>query len=281
MPATKVTNLFHAATTDFDGNGKRIAGFSESFYSPLAVDSTTLQTQWTALCNKRAALMAKNVSIIGGRYQTVDPVGPTRNFDNQFPPSSTAANDLPGVALQWTVRSTNSANQRSVIIRGVPDARIINGEYFGSDAYNAAIRAYFVELMANWQFRTINRTLLPAKIISINDDGLVTCATPHGLLAGDHANVMSAIMTGGRKVSAEIVVITVPSTTTFTTFVPRRTSDTPIPSIYGTTRGRVRKLLIEYHNMTITNQEMIDPTATHRKAGSPFRKFRGRRTAKR
>lgn len=282
MPFTKVTTLFHAATTDFDGNGKRLAGFSESWYSTLPPDSTQLNANWSQLCTLRAALMAKNVTIVGQRIQTVRPTGASRSFDTVYPGPSTAANDLPSMALQWTVRST-TPNQRSVILRGIPDARVINGEYNNVSTYDAAIVAYFTHLKANWGYLGLDRTILPVKLVSVDNAGLVTTMEPHGLAVGDDAEVMSAVNVRGVKHSAVVRVLTVPSDTTFTVFVPRLGRDEPptAPFVFNTVRGRVRKLVYAFKDVQITSSEMTNPTAITRKAGRPFRVFRGRRTARR
>src|SRR5262249_1107002 len=140
MVATKVTLLFEAATVDSAGNAARAAGFSESYYSTLAIDSPLLFTNWTNLATARAALLPTNSRIVGGRFQTVDPVGASRQFDNVYVGASGTLNDLPNVALQWTMRSAAFANQKNVILRSIPDARVVTGEYSPSPAFNAALQ---------------------------------------------------------------------------------------------------------------------------------------------
>jgi len=282
MPATKVTLLFGLGTVDASGNAARSAGWSESYYSTLDIASPTLQTQWTALAQARAGLLPANARIVGSRYQQVDPVGGSRSYDNVYPSNSTAANDLPGMALQWTLRSLTTPNQRSLILRGVPDGRVSQGEYVPTTAFNNALIAFFAQLKANWRFRSIDRAQLPVQIISVSDTGIVTTGAAHGLVAGDTAIVMSAVNTRGVKHTAEVIVQAPVTATTFAVFVPRlkRDESPTAPFIYSTVRGRVRKKGILYPQIDINTEEIINPTATHRKAGSPFRKFRGRRTGK-
>lgn len=276
MVATKVTLLFNAVTKDSTGNVQRSAGFSESYYSTLAIDNPTLKTNWNNLAIARANLMPANVSIIGSRYQNVDPVGASRQYDNVYPPTSTQQNDLPAIALQWTVRSLGSPNQRSLILRGIPDARVVNGEYAPVAAYNTALINFFTELRANWSFRAIDRTVLPVKIVQIVA-GLMTCVSPHGLLPGDVVNIMSTKVGTDRVVTSYEAGVMAPFTaTTATLFLAGRGENIP-DSVFG----RARKVNITYPFFSITNEEIVTPTAITRKVGAPFKKFRGRRTAKR
>lgn len=275
MSATKVTLMFNAVTLNSAGAPERSAGFSESYYSDQPLDSSLLSRNWTNLCEKRANLLPANVSIIGSRYQTVDPVGASRQFDNKYVGNSTAACDLPGVALQWTVRSANTPNQRNLILRGTPDGRVANGEYSPSSAYAAALMAFFAELTTNWKFRAIDRTVLPQRIIDITG-GLMTTPQAHGLVVGNTVNIMSTFVgtDPGVKTSYSAFVRAVPTVTT-ATLIPIDAHVLPT-----STGGRVRKVGIIYPTFSITNGEIQTPTAIHRKAGAPFKKFRGRRTVR-
>jgi len=276
MSATKVTLLFGATTKDSTGNTQRLAGFSESYYSTLSVDNAQLKINWSNLAISRAALMPSNVSIVGGRFQKVDPVGASRQYDNVFPSSSSLQNDLPSVALQWTVRGFDTFNQRSLILRGMPDARVVTGEYSPSAPFGAALVAFFNRLRNDWTFRAIDRTVLPVKIVQIVA-GVMTTATPHGLAAGDVVNIMSTKVGTDRIVSSyQAGVLPLPTATTAGLYLAGRGENVP-DSVFG----RARKALIIYVPFSITDEEILTPTAITRKVGAPFKKFRGRRTAKR
>jgi len=273
MGATKVTLLIQGGTIDSSGNAARVAGFSETYYSTLAIDAAQLQANWSALCQKRAALLPTNSRIVGSRYQRVDPVGGSRQFDNVYVGSAGTLNDLPNIALQWTVRSPSSANQRNLILRSIPDARVVTGEYSPAPAYDASLQAFFSELTNNWQFRAIDRTVLPVKIVDITGAGLMVTAVPHGLVLGDHVNIMSTRPDTVHKSSYEGIVTAL---LTPTQVMIVRADSGLLQSSVG---GRVRKKLIIYPNMSITVGEIVTPVAITRKVGAPFRKFRGRRTA--
>lgn len=273
MPATKVTLLFHAVTRDSAGGAQRLAGFSESYYSTLNIDDPQLKINWNALAIARANLMPANVSIIGSRYQQVDPVGGSRQYDNVYPTTSTLQNDLPGVSLQWTVRSATGPNQRALILRGMPDIRIINGEYAPAANFAAALNAFFAELTAKWQFRAIDRTILPVQIVSIVG-GVLTTAGAHGLVANAPAMIMSTLVGTDRVKKSFDAFVLNPITANTAVLAPTGRDF----AINDSVRGRVRRLSVYYPFFSITGQEILTPTAIHRKAGAPFKKFRGRRT---
>ncbi len=276
MSAVKVTLLFNASTVDASANAARSAGFSESYYQNVPIDSSTLKNDWNLLAIARAALMPQNVRIIGSRFHQVDPVGGSRQYDNVYVGTNSLQNDLPQVALQWTVRSLNTPNQRSLILRGMPDARIVTGEYSPSAAFNAALIGFFNELRRAWSFRAIDRTVLPVKIITITDAGLMTTATPHGLSAGDNVNVMTTNSGDFGHESYTAFVVSAPTPTT-ANIALRGIRDV----IRASTGGRARKAGIIYPLFSITDPEIVTPVAITRKVGAPFRKFRGRRTKKR
>lgn len=273
MVATKVTLLFQAGTIDSSGNAARTGGFSETYYSTLAIDSPSLTTIWTALCLARAALLPTNSRIVGSRYQNVDPVGGSRQFDNVYVGSAGTLNDLPNLALQWTVRSPATPNQRNVILRSIPDARVVTGEYSPSPAYDAALLAFFNQLTNNWQFRAITRTIAPVKIVDITGAGNMVTTAPHGLVVGDHCNIMSTRPDSVHKISYEAIVTQLLTPTSVV--IVRADNNGLLQSSVG---GRVRKKAIIYPNITITQGEVVSPVAITRKVGAPFRKFRGRRT---
>jgi len=275
MSATKFTAFFNAGTVDSSGNAARSAGFSETLYALEAIGDSLLAAKINRLLVARAALMPKNVRIVGYRLQTVEPVGASRSFDNVFVGSSTAQNDLPQAAFQWTVRSATTPNQRQLILRGMPDARIVTGEWSPSAAFTAALQTYFGFLTADWRFKAIDRTVLPVKIASITDAGVLTTVTPHGLVLGDKVNIMSTNAGDFGFKSYTAAVVLTGTATTCTIALPGRSE-----FIRASTGGRARKAGTIFCQFSITGEEVANPTAITRKAGAPFRKFRGRRTAK-
>jgi len=275
MPATKVTLLFNHATKDAAGNPIRAAGHSESYYSNLAIDNPQLKVNWSALAVARAAMLPANISIIGSRYQRVDPVGASRSYDTVYPPSTSAENDLPGIAMQWTVRAAATFNQKSLILPGVPDDRVRTGEYRAVANYNALLVAFFNQLRANWVWRAKDRTISKAKIVTVAANGVVTTARPHGLAVNDFVHVQSTNAGNGipQLISYRGTVVTVTSPTVLSVLLEGR-GGWPEPSQLGT----IQKELIIYPSFQITDDEVTTPRIIHRKVGSNFLRFRGRRT---
>lgn len=276
MSATKVTVIFLQTTSNSSNLVERFAGWGESYYSTLAIDNAILQSQVTVLCNLRAALLANNCSITGQRFQTVDPIGPSLALENKFPPGAGGANDLPGVALRWQCDGANVPNRRTVILRGIPDARIVTGEYTPSLPFSAAAQQFFAHLTTVWRFRAIDRTIQPVKIVSITNNVMTTVA-PHGLVVGDTVNIMSAVKTADfKKTSYQAKVILQPNATTVNLF--------PLGDLLAcpdTVKGQARKVVIHYPAMTIPPAEVTNPRATHRDTGSPSGGFRGRQSTRR
>lgn len=274
----KVTTLFNAVTIDKNNQASRQGGWSESWYTNLAIDSPALNAAWDALCTTRAALLANNTKIIGQRIQQVDPVGPVRTFENTYPGSAGSANDLPQMALEWQMRSQGGFNRRAVVLRGVPDARVVTGEYSPSAAYNAALAAYFEQLRQNWLMRALDRTQPTKRVVIFLADSAFACVTagPHGLVVGDFINLMSAKTSQGKKVSAvfQVSAISPDNPNAFSVF------PNPSANFSQVTGGRIRKRVIQYIGVTLNGQEILDPLAVSRKVGRPFHQFRGRRTAK-
>lgn len=275
----KVTTLFNAVTVDAAGNGKRAGGWTESWYSTKALDSAAFNTAWTNLLRTRAALMPANVTIIGQRVQTVDPLGPARTFENVYKGPGTLQNDLPQVALQWQMNSGAGPNHRNVTLRGVPDARVVKGEYVPIADYNAALIAHFRELIDNWLMRAKDRTQPRVRIRSVTSDTpngyQVTTQAPHGFIVGDTVQILSGLASNGKKYSftARVAVV----------------DDAMKVHVYpnedlnygGLTGGRIQKLVISYQSVFLNTPEITDPLAVVRKVGRPFHQFHGRQTVKR
>jgi len=273
---TKYTQLFQASTVDSDGNPARNAGWSESHYTDLPPTGTAITAATTALDQKRAALMPANTKIVGSRVQEVDTelnVGQSRSYESNIPGNAGTQNDLPSMSLEWRVRSTEGANAAELHIRGVPDARVLKGEFDkGSSSFNQALISFFNELKNGWKFRGRVRTNIVSKIANITVEGTVATQTPHGLAEGDLVRLLRTRNVSGKLVSG---VYFVASTSNALTFVLANWTGNG-----QVLKGKVRKAGYAFFNLTILDSEVLDPLAVNRKVGRPFHLFRGRRTAK-
>lgn len=272
----KVTQLFQATTVKGNNLAGRIAGWSESLYHAAALDSTELNTRWNALCAKRAALLPTGSSIIGQRVSIVDPVSGSRSYDTQFPGGYGGLQDLPQVALQFSVRSVTGFNQRQFELRGTPDGRVTGGEYAREDQYDGLLIAYFNEVKAGgWLMKAVDRTQIRVKILTITDAGICTCEGAHGLIVGDKVDLQSIVDEDGDSWTITAQVLTRNSDFSVTLIMPFGFAG------FAYHKGRIRKKLTSYVGMTITTDEIVAPVAVTRKAGRPFRQFHGRQTARR
>lgn len=272
MPGYKFTILFQAATLSSDaGNApKRLGGWSESYYTQQSLGGR-MEALMDSLCAKRTRLLGKGFRIVGQRFQRVDPVGLATAFEWNYVNSSGTEGALPQKSLEWTVHSGDGLNKRNISIRGVPDSRVVTGEYTGTTAYNSALMAFFNDLKLNWRFRAIDRNVPLKRLVSINSEGTATWSEPHGLNEGDQFNLYRCYNSSGKLVSGVRQVV-------------QRTSDTTasVMRINGTealtvTKGQTRKIVIIYPDITIGDHEILTPDAVVRKVGRPFEQFRGRR----
>lgn len=275
MPKVKFTMLINAGTADAASNVIRNGGFSESWYSDLTFGGSALDRNWRALVDYRAALLPSNARVIGERLQQVDPVGPSRTYEVVRPGVNANQNDLPQMCLHWNMRSGGGANRRLVTLRGVPDARVVNGEYRSDPTYDAALQRYFGELEANWLMKGRVRTNEKLRVVGVTAPGVCTTVGDHGLEAGD-----AVIFLRTRNVNGVLTkgVFYVEQALTANTF---SIAAWPVIGNGVITKGFLRQHEEEYFSVEIEDAEVLHPDAATRKVGSPFNRFRGKASAKR
>ena len=258
----------------------RPAGWSESWYYPGQSITTAYQAatqpgpNGTALLVARAALMPVDASIVALRFQVVDPIGLTRVFLINLPGSY----NFPGVttcqpqqSLQGPILAAGGLKNRKIlIIRGIPNNQIVDGEFVPGGIYGAALVTY-VGTLATWTFRARDLGQTQNKILNISAAGLVTCVNNVGYTNPNMVRILRSKDVGGRLRGGLFQVATTPppAGTTFTI------SNWP----YGaTTGGQVR--------LDLTVYPSVDPNtvpfwrASTRRTGRPFGLFRGRRPVK-
>jgi hypothetical protein len=173
------------------------------------------------------------------------------------------------------VRSAATFNQKSLILPGVPDDRVRTGEYRAAANYNALLVDFFDHLKAAWVWRAKDRTVPKAKIVSVGPLGLVTTARPHGLAVGNPVQVQGTQTTTDasiRKLTYRATVYAVAGLTA--SIILEGRGGYPEQSQLGT----IQLETIIYPAFSINNEEITHPTIIHRKVGSNFKRFRGRRT---
>jgi len=268
----KCTMLFQCVTQyGLTEQAKRIAGWSESYYTTPGSSMTQTISYFRTLMQNRARLLPEGAEIVGQRYQQVDPVGPSSTGAEVFPGAAGTAQDYPGLALFFRIPAVASRNISPLALRGVPDARIQRGEYWSSQTYDRAIADFLGRLnIASWHFkgRDLSQTAFP--LINIQDNGTFTTEDNHTLNAGDMVRVLRTINEDGDQVGGRFKIIA-PVTATSGTLLN-----------YGlgeTTKGAIRKDLVTFP--IYGPMVNVVPRIVTRKVGRPFTGFRGRASKKR
>lgn len=156
---------------------RRIGGWTESWYYPglsipaaLAAAKNPIGDWGGGLLSYRAALLPLGGAIVGMRFQLVNPVGPSQSISEILPGTATTQADIPQMALLCRVPAVGANNIRPLILRGIPDARVVEGEYLPSQAFSNDLVSFFQSL-SGWQFRGRDLSNPGSKIISIAAGG--------------------------------------------------------------------------------------------------------------
>ncbi len=278
----KFTMLMQLATNVSDPNAtaRRLGGWSESWYANVASvqDLYNLAFQGQAagfaflgaLVPTRAGMLPNGAAIVGQRVQQIDPVGPSQSLSRLFPGTAGIAADIPQMALLTTTPGFGVKNIRRTILRGVPDARVIEGEYVPAGDFTRNLNQFF-GVLGNWQFRGVDLSQPTIQIITIAADGTIQLA---GLSAGfavnDTVKVLRSVDQFNTTVAGKFVIQAIPSATSIQ--VRNWTAGV-------CTGGSVRKHAIIYAQVDSANCA-VGRIVTKR-VGRPFTQFRGRRSKRR
>jgi len=276
---TKVTFIYSSVAYDESSrHPTRHFGFSETWYSDSAPGSPGLAASITRFRSLRAALLNSGTSIIGHRISQVEPAGLVKLVRQISHGQSGEATDPVHNALFWMVRASGQRNRRQVMLRGVPDARIVSAGYEGSPAYNRALTNFWTEIAAAWRFKglDLSKPEVEIRTVAPTEDGgiaLVTTAAAHGLVVSNKAKILRVNCAGDRQRGTLGVVATVPSPTTFT--------------VTNWRHGEGENGKVRLHDLSglltveIDDDQMNRPLVVHRDTGRPFFLSRGRRPARR
>lgn len=246
----------------------RTAGWSESIYQ-VGTSIPTVRAQFEVLCRKRAALLPDKCALIGQRYQIVNPVGASQSFDTQFPGSGLRPADIPQMALLVKLIGSATRNTRAMMLRAIPDAMVIDGEYVPDSNYRSLVTVLMNELSGGaWSFRARDLGQPQFPILSIaqtGTDGIVTAEVDVPYVVGDFVRILKTRNVGDRAVGGRFRVSAATGGNVFTlqNF-----------TLGNTTKGQVRKDLVIYPNVGSATPVRI---STH-KVGRPFNAYRGRRS---
>jgi hypothetical protein len=248
---------------------QRTGGFSESWYldqtSAAQVDSLT-----RTLAGRRAAMLPTGTSVIGARYQTVDPIGPSTSAAF-FYPGQSGESEVPQSALLIPFRSTSGLNRRPFLLRALPDSVVASGEYTRTQ-WDTLLNLYLQTLgQQGWQFRARDRTQAIIPYVTIDGNGLVTFAQNHPYGFGNFLFLYRAHDTNGHSIRGVFPVMTIPTPSTLTL------GNWPAGILSKQGSTRVRGTL--YPGVVAPLLSAI--RVVQRKIGRPFLGYRGRASRKR
>lgn len=282
MATFKVTMLLQLATNtsgEAVPNIRRLAGWSESWYATEASISSLLPFvvgpapgQPPALCPARAALLPAAAVIVGQRIQQIEPVGASQTFSRAFPGTAALAQDVPSMGLLCTVIPAGDSRARRFTIRGIPDARVVQGEYVPSSAFQMALAQYFYSL-TQFNVGGRDRALESWEIDTISGPGVVNYygQGTFPFAPGDTCFIRGTTDALLRKRSGRFTVRSA---------VGGSNQLTLATWPYGAcTGGRVQLAGSSYPNIGIGNFAI--GRIVQRKVGRPFVAFRGRRSKRR
>lgn len=190
MATYKMTMLLELATNVGGASeGHRLAGWSEGVYA-ISTDFAAARASFQNLCQKRAALLGTGGSVVGQRYQLIDPTGRTQT-EARIYKGSTLLTDAPQVALTFTVPAKNSPNVRRFTLRGAVDSIVVEGEYQPGPNTPAKLNA-FVFALSGFRFRASNLQAPIVPIGSIAADGTFVLQQPLTYAVNDYLNVSRA-----------------------------------------------------------------------------------------
>jgi hypothetical protein len=265
----KVDLLFHASTNKAGGSADQVrtAGWSEGWYSNLAIDP--LKANLDFLCRARASLLTSSAAIIGQRFRVVG--GGSSSANKQYPGTQTVLGDLPSMALLCTVQGSGVPNVRRFALRGLADARAVEGEYVPSTQMTAGL-TWFGNLLASdgWRFKARILTNVKGDIDSISTLGVVVMRSAVTLAVNDKVRFLNVVDDSGASQSGVYLVTAAPDSFHFT-----------VAGYTGAAahKGFARKEQTDYFTIgagSFTRGRVI----TH-KVGRGFFQFRGRRSARR
>ena len=241
----------------------RSGGWSESFFYTAATPAR-VRDQLVPLAILRARLLPTTGNVVGYRVQQVNPTGASQSFPASLS-GGVLATDVPQMALLCRAITAAGLNARQLRIAGIPDARVVNGEYQPSAQFQGALQAYFAEIMAHWQMQAIDRSLPVVPTVGVSIAGVVTFAGAHSLNAGDRVKFFRTRDTLGKTIKGIWTITDVPDTLHVTL------GNWKGNIVEG---GRLRKYVLIYpafQNGTITTQRIIT-----RKVGRAFFPYHGR-----
>lgn len=266
----KCTALFQLATnvSDPTATQRRLGGWSESIYSTQN-DANFVQILFQNWCQSRAALLPAGAAVVGQRYQKVDPAGISSTSARVYPGTAGTQADIPQMCLNMRAQGVGVRNIRGIQLRGIPDARVVEGEYSPSAAFEAALTALYNRFF-DFNFRGRNLDSAQAPIFSIDVNGVYFTTVDNVFQLNNIIRVLRTTDSNKEQVGGRFRVSAVTSTRSGTLFGW---------NLGNCTGGRMRVEEIIYPGFL--SGGISGRIITSKKVGRPFKQYRGRASRRR
>lgn len=274
MATWKYTMIFNSSTNVSGGSvGQRTGGWSEGLYSANAptaeIGAGTYRSVFEELCSLRARLLPTGFAVVGQRYQQIDPIGGSATGGFNAPGSAGIQADVPQMALFLRLTAAETPNIKPLTLRGLPDARVVEGEYKPESTFTAALQA-FVNKLNIWRFKGRDLTQTPVAITSIDANGLATLDPGNPFVPDDYVRVLRTTDINGDRQGGRFRVIAPITTSTVTL------QGWDLGECHG---GKMRLDLTIYPLIGAQTANVLRVIV--RKVGRPFGQYRGRASTRR
>jgi hypothetical protein len=259
MATVKVTTLFQATT-----DSRRVAGWSETWYFDGTLDAAFDAVK--NLAKKRGMFLTAGAAMIGFRCQVL---GERAQIFKQVNPGQCGdSTDIPQMALTCSCLAAGLTNQKSFIVRGIPDGNVVGGAFQPSPAFTAGFTQWSAGIAGRFRFKALNLAATKAKVVTIGADGTFSFAEPLAYNVGDTIQIIRAKNINGNNASGFFYVSakTDAQNGKFLNYAKG------IVSLSGLARVR------SYVYPTITPGSIQFGQVTTRKVGRPFDLYHGRAT---
>lgn len=188
----KYTFLFNVISGNNVNANKRFGGFSESYNNSQEMQSGSPNV--SALISNRLALCSNSVFAVGLRVVDLSQTSKAYVYrlSAQGTWSGDPSGDFPSACIQATGLGTVNSQRHRLLLRGLPDAAA-NGGIFGIPLVQVQQRAQpFLDALKNggWYQTQRNLSSTAAKILTISDQGLVTCQGPQPFAANQRVRIL-------------------------------------------------------------------------------------------
>lgn len=190
------------------GKGNRVAGWTESVY--ITDDLGDIFTPTYLLASARCALLSAGGSVVGLRFQRIDPIGPTKIDGFSCNGNQRIACDIPQMAARAIFYAGSGTYQRPWLFPGLPDDYVKEGERDPNAPIQQDLIAFKNLLTGRYTFKARRNDIGLFKVVDIDADGHVRTTADTGFQIGDAVQVLRANTPEGRRVGgfADIVART-------------------------------------------------------------------------